>query len=456
MILTTNLTEYPHLSGTQLALFQHSLFVDTTSSERRYVVPISSFKLIAASCSPPTPISDLENYTSDVKSWVSAISQIVNGLGTRSLLMGDLARANDELVDYLHSLPSEFCIDPSNQDAFEALNRAIDDANNQITRGTTIFENNFQAYVDQVVPLLNYVYNECNKVDSSSRDFTGVIDAVSRYNSFASGYSIDIWYLSQRIKQLATSLESDISEVELALQNAIEQIEVNVESEAKTFVSRQTASEAALHEWEHKNGKTGFNKFHEIIRNMKLILVPAFNAFRQRVPDTHRIDNAVQLAQRAVNQIEIGFRTFPTFLPLPAADSSKFPYLRYGSDERKFGQNQIIKVLQSACVAHFKDTGKEFYIGDMQWEHGGKISGHTSHKKGIDADVDPVEVGNVPNNNKILALAVAKRFLSAGAQLVLYADQSVVNDANKWATKKGISGKLLTDGEHDKHFHLRV
>ena len=52
----------------------------------------------------------------------------------------------------------------------------------------------------------------------------------------------------------------------------------------------------------------------------------------------------------------------------------------------------------------------------MQYEHGGKMGIHKSHKNGVDADVDGVEIGDVPNHDAAKALALAKDTLTAGAQ----------------------------------------
>lgn len=84
------------------------------------------------------------------------------------------------------------------------------------------------------------------------------------------------------------------------------------------------------------------------------------------------------------------------------------------------------------------------------------MSPHVSHRRGVDADVDVVEVGDVPNHDAGLALAAAKRFLAAGAALVFYADADVVSKANKWASEQGLSGRLSVEANHKKHFHLRA
>ncbi len=100
-------------------------------------------------------------------------------------------------------------------------------------------------------------------------------------------------------------------------------------------------------------------------------LIPAFNTFLQRVPDTNRVRAALRLAQTAIDQIEVGFNSFPNFELLPA-DTSDFPHGRYGSELRKYAGPSVIGVLISLANSYYGKTGKKLFIGDMNYEHGGK------------------------------------------------------------------------------------
>jgi murein endopeptidase len=184
-------------------------------------------------------------------------------------------------------------------------------------------------------------------------------------------------------------------------------------------------------------------------------LIPQFNDFLQQVPNTARVMAAAKRAQQVIDYIANNYSTFPDFHPLPA-DSDVFPHLVYGSSEKQFGGNRIIGILRAACSAHLTATSHKLNIGNMQWEHGGYMSPHVSNKEGIDADLVAGEVGIVPNHNTAQALSATREFLSDGAALVLFADQSVVPDANKRVSNNGILGHASYEASHTDHFQLRA
>ncbi len=81
---------------------------------------------------------------------------------------------------------------------------------------------------------------------------------------------------------------------------------------------------------------------------------------------------------------------------------------------------------------------------------------HKSHRAGLDADIDGVEIGDVPDNDEDAAVGLAQDILAVGAQLVFYADNNVIARANKWASDNGVTGRLQFEANHTKHFHLRM
>ncbi|MEQ1570755.1 MAG: penicillin-insensitive murein endopeptidase [Myxococcota bacterium] len=369
--------------------------------------------------------------------------------------MRDFAQAVNAYAQFLRGVPSSLCIGPSNRANFDALQGAITSATNVSERGIGLFESNFDRYSTTATSLLAAILDASKAINAQSRDFTPVASSVTAYRRFVSSYNVEVWNLSQRIKAQAEALQSNSVSADAALKNAVAQIETNVEGEARTISQQAKNCEAAYDVWERVDGKDGYVRFMDTARFTAQILVPAFNAFLQRVPRTARIQAAVGRAQEALDYISTNVDSFPTYPPLPSA-SDAFPYESYGREERKFGNQNIIGILQLACSAHYAATGRKLMIGDMQYEHGGRVDPHRSHREGRDADVDPVEIGNVPNHNRALALEAAKRFLTAGAHLVFYADQSVVSDANDWAQANGIGGRLQYEANHTSHFHLRA
>ena len=410
--------------------------------------------LQSESCSPATPVGKIEEYTREARAIFDSISQVVDALTSRSLHMKALAQLGLDFGMFLSGLP-QFCTGRSNQSAFNTLKSAVNDIDEKYNRGVARFEDNLQSFVGKATPLLNNLYNECENVDTLSRDFTGVVRAINRYNLFAADYDVDIRTISDTIEDLWDSFSSDLSMVDGMVERAFDQIETNVEGEAQFIVAQQKAGEAAFHEWENVNGKLGYTKYVDITERVVMKFMPTFYSFLERVPRTNRIDEAEALAQQAYEQIKLGMAVFPTFEPLPQ-DSTQFPHKRYRSDERKFGEAVLLSVVQTVCKSHFDETNHKLHIGDMQLKHGGRTTPHVSHKEGIDADIDPVEVGNIPNNDKALALSAAKRFIMAGAKSVFYADRSVIRKANKWAKEEGLEGRLQFEKDHTRHFHIRV
>jgi Penicillin-insensitive murein endopeptidase len=420
-----------------------------------YVIPLTRTDFAAASCPSETPISELNRYTNDINGLHSSVAAAINAIPAGGLVMGSFARATNALASYVNAMPREFCIGPGNRSAFEQMQNSLNAAVNSVRRGNSIFEQNSEAYSNRITPLLQRLQNESNAITPSSRDFTGVMDAFAMYDNIAKQYQLEIWNLTPRIEGIFNQLNQLATATDTSLKRAINQIEANVEGEAQRFVGEERLAEDAFRHWDGVDGKQGYEKYMAILRNVVRVMVPAFNEFLRRVPGTNRVRAAVQTAQQAINQMDTGFASFPNFSVL-TSDSATFPHNRYGNEDRKFGGAKVLSALASIATAYYSRTSEKIYIGDMQYEHGGKMGIHKSHKEGIDADVDGTSIGDVPNHNAALALALAKEILSAGAKLVFYADQTTVTEANRWAATNSITGRLQVEANHTKHFHLRM
>lgn len=421
----------------------------------KYVIPCSRLSFIAADCSPPTPIDDLDHYSGNINARHNRISDILSGTPRNSLVMGPFAQAVNMLINYVNTLPDQFCIDSSNQRAFDVLNSSLANAEKTIQRGKSFFETNLDQFVGQAFPLVNKLYNASHSIGSASRDFAEVMLCAKDYDKFINGLQLDIWSITPRIDSQWRQFEELYSKSIAEFKRALKQIETNVEADAQKFDDQRKAAEEAFQHWDAKDGKEGYDRFYSIALDVSQVLIPAFNTFLSRVPSTDRINSAASRAQQCVSQIDVGHKSFPTFHSLPS-DSSDFPHLRYGAEERKYGGDAIITALRSAALSYNNRTGKKLFIGDMQYEHGGKMGIHRSHKNGLDADVDGVEIGDVPNHDLAKATALAKEILSAGAKIVFYADKTTVDEANNWAAQNGVTGKLQVEANHTKHFHLRM
>jgi len=413
----------------------------------------------AETCSPPTPVDQLNGYTSSIAAQDNQMRSVLNSTPPGSLHMRSFAGASNNFVRYVNSLPSSFCIEPTNQEAFNSLNRALTAAVSTLNGGKSLFEANVDGFSGRATPPLNALLGEASRIDSSSRDFTSVIAAYQRWDAFYSPYQgkIEVWHLTPRIQVVWEQLIALFNRTDAELIRAIAQIEANVETEVKVFESQRSLSDAAITYWDEVDGKEGYDRYVRILKEIGQKLIPAFNAFLHRVPHTSRVRQAVAKAQESINAIEGGFKAFPNLDPLPAADAN-FPHKRYGSGDRKYSGGLLRNALITIAQEYIGRTGKPIHIGDLNYQHGGKIknSKHKSHKLGIDGDVDGTEIGDYPQNDKPAALALAKEILQTGPEMVFYADPAVVSDGNKWAENNQIRGRLVVEASHDRHFHLRM
>jgi hypothetical protein len=96
MKLTSSLQHQIDLNATDGAQLSLQMQLWTSGFENANVY-LSSPRLefFALNCSHPTPISDLDTYTSNVQAHHGKIAQIVNGIPPRGLVMGSFAQAPD-------------------------------------------------------------------------------------------------------------------------------------------------------------------------------------------------------------------------------------------------------------------------------------------------------------------------------------------------------------------------
>lgn len=442
-------------------LFENvSLALDTTDALRYYGEPLEAAldrELAPLDCAPPTPVAQMNSFRDRANTHRNTMQSIVSSLNQNSLHMASFANALNAYVSFTQTVPAEFCINAQNRAAFDEMNSAFTNANNVGRQGISIFENNFSRFVQQATPLLQNVGTESRAITPSSRDFRRVMNALTQYQNFVRQFQIEVWTLSDRIRQLDTQLGGLQSTTDRELTAAVNQIETNVETESQQFVQQQRNAEQAFRVWDTDDGLRGFNSYASIVSFVQQVLIPPYNDFLARVPNTQRVRNAFNLAQSALNQIVAQFEAFPTFIALPPP-SDGFPHTPVFAVEKQFGEQLIIDIVKRASSAHFTATGNKLGVGNMQYQHGGRMSPHVSHRRGIDADIDVFEAGafGQDNYNEAVALAAAKRFLSAGAEIVFFADNSVVTEANTWAREQGLSGRLRLEASHRGHFHLRA
>ena len=355
-------------------------------------------------CDEETPVSELQQWTAEINRYIQRFNGILTSLPPNSLNMKPFTVTLLEYTDYLKSLPGEICVGDSNATAAEEANRTRTRARDTIQAGITRFENTLSTFADQVVVYLNRLYSAAETIDSNAKNYQPVSQAVDTYNAFIERHEADIYEISETISQILARLDEPTRAAESALEQAFEQIQKNIEQAASGLNQKRIDAEGAFVHWWDVDGKQGYERFDAIWTKLRTVDVPSFNEFR--VPRTPRIEAAVNLARQAVGQVETGFNSFPNFEKLPGS-SGGFPHARYEDEDRKFSGPKTRAALLEVANAYKDRTGNPIAIGDLQYEHGGKMGRHLSHKEGIDADVDGVEVGNVPNHDPALALALA-------------------------------------------------
>ena len=409
-----------------------------------------------ASCSPITPVSVFDGYTEKGRRFQRELTDITNGIRPTDLRMGPLGRKLNSFISLLRGMPDQFCIGPANKGAFEQMKNTLDSATNAGKQGVSKFERHLQQFSNGSTPLLGELRSQSRAINDNSRDFRAVMSVLERYRAFAAPYKLEVWRLSDRIHNLATALGTLENETDVAFKKAIGQIEANVGIESEKFARRLNELEAAKARWDTEDGKLGYDAFKSGYDNLQDHMLPDFVAFLGRVPGTDRINAHSANARQAIQAVEALFKQFPNFARLPGA-ASDFPYNEYGESTRKHGTNALFAIVRSACVNYRTATGKTLYVGDLSYAHGGRAKPHKSHRVGVDADVDPVEVGNVGEDSfsPAKALVAAKAFLQAGPAIIFYGHQATVDAANTWAAQQGITGRLAYESDHKKHFHLR-
>jgi hypothetical protein len=304
-----------------------------------------------------------------------------------------LLKPRIDLARYIATLPGEYCIGPGNREAFDRFNNALSATAGTIDRGNSIFEKHFSSLVGQAQPLLQNVEHEANQITPTSKDFWPVVVATDHYNEFIKLFNLDIWNLTVRLEALIVQFRQALNNASAAAERALNQIQTNVEVEAQAFLNEGKNCKAAHRHWDEVDGFEGCGRYRNTLDRVIRVMIPNFNLFR--APATQRVRNATQLPQTAINQMEGNFKSFPNLKWLPPP-SDAFPHHRYGDEKRKFGGDTVIAALNNIANAFHGRTRRELGVGDMQYEHGGRISGHKSHKDGINADVDDYSSEVIP------------------------------------------------------------
>ena len=133
----------------------------------------------------------------------------------------------------------------------------------------------------------------------------------------------------------------------------------------------------------------------------------------------------------------------------PVTDSvPNEPYRLYGNEHTI---RTIISVIDAYSAAN--PDAPRVVVGDISFEHGGRMDEHVSHQNGLDVDIyyprldrglrDPVSTDAI---DRTLAQELLDRFIAAGAQVVFVGYSTGLT---------GPSGVVVPYPHHENHMHVR-
>jgi len=137
------------------------------------------------------------------------------------------------------------------------------------------------------------------------------------------------------------------------------------------------------------------------------------------------------------------------YLQLPASGPGFYSYAR---QSRRWGQPRMIYAIQRVALRLSRELpGGRMAVGDISFEKGGRISGHRSHRLGVDVDVRPLQKGRGEGATTIFR----SNYSHARTQraIDLFVQEARVknvffNDRRTRHTQRWPN--------HDNHFHVRI
>jgi len=128
---------------------------------------------------------------------------------------------------------------------------------------------------------------------------------------------------------------------------------------------------------------------------------------------------------------------------------------------QRYGKPALVKMFQKVATQfHEKYPETKLVAGDLN-----AISGHESHKNGIDIDVYAQNYmatdmrGKHRNNESVeRSVVLGKLFMDTKKiDVIFYNDASVIRKVNAYAQKNNLPGRMeASNSSHEFHFHVRI
>ncbi len=130
-------------------------------------------------------------------------------------------------------------------------------------------------------------------------------------------------------------------------------------------------------------------------------------------------------------------------------------------DYQRYGKPALVKMFQDVALRfHDKYPETKLIAGDLN-----AISGHASHKTGVDIDVYAqdymaADMRSSHRNNASIerSVVLGKMFMDTKkVDVIFYNDPAVISKVNAYANKNKLPGRMeVSNSSHEFHFHVRL
>lgn len=123
--------------------------------------------------------------------------------------------------------------------------------------------------------------------------------------------------------------------------------------------------------------------------------------------------------------------------------------------EERFGNSDLIGTIYTTAQAYkAKYKNSQLVVADLT------APGHTSHDKNIDVDIylpdGGLKIGS-DKYDKNRAVELGIMLINTGKiELIIFNDDYVIEKVNKYAEDNNLPGRMINEGKHNRHMHVRI
>jgi len=314
---------------------------------------------------------------------------------------------------------------------------------------------NLSGYFFRIGPALDAVAAECRYIDGGSVSAQGIAFALQQLQKTEEQFEFGLG--DARIQNTIRDINAKYQSANAELARALTQLFANASARMDRAEAHVSAAVGAIGLM-NQSGYDGQIQFDAGATELRNYDVQAKELARFILFDdgSGRLPQLRVRAQNLATRLKTLVDGIPTFEALPTSSS----YEKYGSEKQQYGKPEILAAVESICADSLASKHK-VSVGAMCYEHGGTMQftdgtgEHKEHKRGLDADLDLTDAGDVGAPGYKRDLWIAFLTLCAGYKStvkVLFSDQEAVDAANKALG----TAKVKFAGGHTKHCHLSL